>query len=506
MANTVVVSRSHLIYGVCLPLAVLIGYLLADPLESGSVAVLVLVLTVLSIPVFMRWHHALLIFSCNAMIFPIFLPGRPTLLMFMACVSMLFLVLNRSLGRDVRFFRARQVSMSLLALAAVAVATAYATGGIGFAALGSSAGGGKRYLALICGILLYFGLSTININRKYAGVAVAVYFLSALTGLVSYLAALGGPAFYFLLELFPIESAVNEMAGGDPVGAGAGFVRLGGLAPIAVPVFCFVLARFGARGVLDLRRPWRLTFLMAALVATLYSGFRSNMILCLLTFATVFYLEGLFRTRYCLVLCTIGLLAGLLMLPFMQKLPLAVQRTLAFLPVNVDPVVRMNVDASTDWRLDMWKEVLPTVPKYLLKGKGYVMDQNDLYLIQEAERGGFNHGYEGALLAGDYHSGPLSVIVPFGLPGVLAFLWFLWASVKVLRQNYLHGDASLRRINIFLYAYFVVRIFMFVFIFGSLVGDVTAFAGLVGLSVSLNGGVCQQPKEAPVLEGEPEFA
>src|SRR5581483_2407104 len=105
MANTFAVSRSHLIYGVCLPLAVLIGYLLAEPLESGSVAVVVLVMSVLSIPLLMRWHHPLLIFSCNAMILPYFVPGRPELWMIMVVVSLFFSVLNRSVGQDLKFFQ-----------------------------------------------------------------------------------------------------------------------------------------------------------------------------------------------------------------------------------------------------------------------------------------------------------------------------------------------------------------------------------------------------------------
>src|SRR3954447_21249654 len=113
MANTFVVSRSQLIYGVCLPLAVLVGYLLASPFESGSVAVVVLVLTVLSIPILMRWHHPLLIIGWNAFISPAFLPRRPTLWAILAAASLFFSLLNRSLGHEINFYLARSVSKSL---------------------------------------------------------------------------------------------------------------------------------------------------------------------------------------------------------------------------------------------------------------------------------------------------------------------------------------------------------------------------------------------------------
>jgi hypothetical protein len=38
-------------------------------------------------------------------------------------------------------------------------------------------------------------------------------------------------------------------------------------------------------------------------------------------------------------------------------------------------------------------------------------------------------------------------------------------------------------------AYFITRVIIFFFVFGSLYSDMAFFAGLVGLSVSLNGGV-----------------
>jgi hypothetical protein len=41
MANTFVASRAQLMWAVCLPLAILIGFLLAEPQESASLAVLV---------------------------------------------------------------------------------------------------------------------------------------------------------------------------------------------------------------------------------------------------------------------------------------------------------------------------------------------------------------------------------------------------------------------------------------------------------------------------------
>ena len=69
-------SRSHLVLVLCLPLAVVVGFMLAEPASSGMLLV-ALLLGVLSIPALMRWHHPLLILACNAVIYPFFIPGRP---------------------------------------------------------------------------------------------------------------------------------------------------------------------------------------------------------------------------------------------------------------------------------------------------------------------------------------------------------------------------------------------------------------------------------------------
>ena len=84
VANTINIPKTHLILGLSLPLAVLIGYVLAEPMELGSVAVVLGVFAVLCIPLLMRWYHPLLIFSWNSAISPVVFPGRAGLWMVMA--------------------------------------------------------------------------------------------------------------------------------------------------------------------------------------------------------------------------------------------------------------------------------------------------------------------------------------------------------------------------------------------------------------------------------------
>jgi hypothetical protein len=248
MASTLAVSRSHLIFGLCLPLAVLLGYLLAEPLESSSLAVVVMVLTVLCVPVLMRWHHPLLVVSWHAALSPLFFPGRPYIWVVMAFVSLGFGLLKRSVNPGNRFLSAPSVTRALLALLGVVLVTAWMSGGVG-------------------------------------------------------------------LQFYD--------------SAGRGFV------------------------------------------------------------------------------------------------------------------------SSAD----------------------------------------------GAALAGDYHNGPLSVIIPFGIWGEAAFVWFLAAGLRALHRNYQFGAPELRQINAFLLSFFVARGIFFIFVLGALRTELFYFTGLVGFRVALNGGVRPQVEQ-----------
>src|SRR5437764_605691 len=101
MASSINVPRSHLIMGLCLPLAVLLGYFVAQPLDSISIAVVFMVLAVLCVPLFMKWHHPLLVLCWNTTANPLFLPGRPALWMVVASTAMVRLAALMVAGSSV---------------------------------------------------------------------------------------------------------------------------------------------------------------------------------------------------------------------------------------------------------------------------------------------------------------------------------------------------------------------------------------------------------------------
>ena len=179
------------------------------------------------------------------------------------------------------------------------------------------------------------------------------------------------------------------------------------------------------------------------------------------------------------------------------RLPHTFQRALAFLPLEINQEVQRNADESLNWRFEMWKALLPQVPQHLLLGKGYALSANDFQLLAGPDAAIRATFAENQILAvsGGYHNGPLSVILTFGLWGVMAFVWFLAAGIWVLYRNYRYGDPALRTVNLFLLVAFVSRAIFFLLIFGALDSDMLNFGGWLGLGVGLNGGVCHRAPE-----------
>jgi hypothetical protein len=161
--------------------------------------------------------------------------------------------------------------------------------------------------------------------------------------------------------------------------------------------------------------------------------------------------------------------------------------------VEIDPMIRMTAESSTEWRLNIWKTVLPSVPRYLLVGKGYSINPTEMAMIEIRPGAGDS---ESKIATGDYHNGPLTVLIPLGIWGAIGFLWFLGAGIRVLYRNHRYGDPELHGVNTFLFLYFLVKGLFFLFIFGSFSTEFFGFTGLVALSISINGGM-RSP--APVI-------
>ena len=65
MNNAPAILRSLVIYAVIVPLAIFIGYLLANPMDTSAFVQAGVLGLVLGFPLLLRWHQPLLILSWN---------------------------------------------------------------------------------------------------------------------------------------------------------------------------------------------------------------------------------------------------------------------------------------------------------------------------------------------------------------------------------------------------------------------------------------------------------
>ena len=500
MTNVSSILRSLITYALVLPLAAVLGYLLATPLDFSTLSTIGLVLLFLCIPLILRWHFHLLIMSWNTFAVLFFLPGRPRIWLVTAFVSLLISAVRRTFDQRMRFLPARTIISPLLFLAGVVFITAQMTGGMGMRIFGSAAIGGLRYLLIFGAIVGFMAMTAVRIPPPKAKLFVGLFLLSTMTNVFGSLAYVVPSFMYPMFLLFPAEAGGLGSASAGSIG-GSDITRTYFLSQAGQYIFIYMLSRHGIREALDTRKPGRMFLFLATIVCSMYGGFRSVFILVGLTFMIIFYLEGLLRTKFLPIFILVGILGVAALIPMATRLPLSVQRSMSFLPIEVDPIARENAEATSQWRLDMWKSLLPEIPKYLIVGKGLAIDSNELDTQHYLERRGASFGgAAGSILAGDYHSGPLSIIIPFGIFGLIGFVWLLIAEGRGLYRNYLYGDPALRKVNTVLYAMFLARTFLYVFIFGGFYTDLAFFAGLMGFSISLNGGICK-----PVMADRPQM-
>ena len=100
-------------------------------------------------------------------------------------------------------------------------------------------------------------------------------------------------------------------------------------------------------------------------------------------------------------------------------------------------------------------------------------------------------------LASDFHNGMLSLIIPFGIWGVITVVWFLFAGLGVLWRNAKYCDPDLKLVSTFLFTLYFWEFLTFMSCFGGLqiAGELASFIGYLGMSIALNNGVCQAAHE-----------
>jgi len=509
--------RMLITYAICIPLAIFMGFVMTEVGNNpdySNLFVIGIVLAVLVSPIFIKWHYPIMVFGIGCPMVCFFLKGSPPLWQVVTILSLGIAIIERAINSERRFIKASVMTWPLLYTLAMVFLTAELTGGIGLKALGGDVGGGKKYLALFIGIGMYFALTSRPIPKEKRNLYVVLFFLAGAPSFISDLFPyLPSPLNYINFLFPPSQNVLN----GD---VSVGITRLGSFAQTAGTVVNLMLVKYGLRGIFSSQRPLRFLLFCTMMALTMLGGFRLTLISYSETILLLFFLEGLHRTRMLLVFMFGGIVCLTLLIPFADKLPFTFQRALTVVPfLHLDPAARLDAEGSREWRETMWADTWPKVPQYLLLGKGYALHADDFALMGGGDFQGLganlDRSQDGLAISMDYHNGPLSTLMPFGVWGMISYLWVGAATLFILYRNYRYGDADLKTLNTFLMASGITSLVGFFFLFGAYSADIGGWAKLAGVSLAFNWEIQKAPalktainpltRRLPVRPGRPKI-
>ena len=472
--------RTVSIYAAILMVSAILGCIVAAGSGYDSIAFVMVVGGLLVSPLILKGHQAMLFMCWNATLGLNFFSSGPPVWALMTVVSLGLSVLGLATRKYDRLLNVPVFTWPVAVFAAVIVGTMMANGGLGLQSMGSgNLSGGAKYVWVLGACLGYFAMTVVPVPPEKARFYYGLYCLGGVTGFVGPLVAwIGGPLSY-LQYLFNSWNGV--MMVGDTF-------RIQGLMFVGEAIVGWMLARYGFGGIFHGGRPWRaLVFIGGILVGTL-SGARHMLVYYVLTTAIVFLLEGLHRTSKLWIWLGAGTLGMGLLVLATPHLPTPVQRSLAILPLPVDPTVRLDSEGTIMWREQLWGMFIQEVPRYFWLGKGMAVSTTDMELRDVFEKASGGNLY-GSYIVNEHHNGLIGVLLPYGIWGLLSFIWLLWAGIWVLAHNFRHGSEALRHVNAFALAAFLAWIPIFFTVQGTLHWQLKNFTGLVGLSVALNHGL-----------------
>jgi hypothetical protein len=321
--------------------------------------------------------------------------------------------------------------------------------GTGLRILGSATWGGTPYISIIVSVLfLLLVVPRLYLSTKQLRLIV-----------------FGGVGIGIFSTFLKYAGFVSEVADTESVGA----VRLSWLTPLA-----FSLAPLVA---LKLRVFWRY-LLMAAVVAMMaMTGYRSKMV----GMMVVFWLFELCRRKEKKSWLGFSVVAGLALWIFVigisSFLPRGMQRAVSFVPgAQIDMMVAMDAQHSIDWRVEIWNYAWEDLDRYWLIGRGVAFDV--LAAIEDLGLAAGSGNTFQAYHTHTYHSGPITALIDFGVPGALVLLGFMIAAGKYLvrhAKKIMTIDTFEARYVLYLCVSLLWQFIAFWFVFGDVYGIARMF-------------------------------
>lgn len=427
-------------YGVILLTALILGAFLAS--DQFLVAFMVggtLWLATLPYHADLAMRLSICTFS-SALIVPFF-PGRPYVWEAAALLAWTGLLVTFLMRRAAPEFwptlRAnRWIFIGAFCYCVVLVITMSARG-FGLRILGSGQVGGRFYIQqLLCAVFPLLFAALQMSERTMVRLLVVQWVLTG-TYLVSdfafsYGGPLGGLLYFFEL---PVDAASFEF-----MASRFGIRRFQSLALVSMGFFFVLLLFYSMREFVGRKAVWLLPLASGVLLIGLMSGHR--VVLVSTGFVVLFcvYTQRFFTLRNQLLAALVIIPMFLLLYGLADRMPLAAQRAVAFLPgIPIDNQSRVDAAGTMATRQTMYKIGVSLVPQYFWVGRGFAR-YLDEHSYQFDPTGIMWHLNQGA-----FYNGLVGLMVNTGVFGTIAMLVFMgsgtrlcWRIIQYLRTYGCH--------------------------------------------------------------------
>ena len=199
-----------------------------------------------------------------------------------------------------------------------------------------------------------------------------------------------------------------------------GIRRFQSLYTVGVGLFCILLMYFNLRDFLTRKGALLLPLLAVIMGTALLSGHRYLAVITTGVIATCAFAQRFFTLRQ-VTLSVVPIAVGLFVIyGYSERLPLAAQRTVAFLPgIRIDHAAYTDAANTLDIRRILFRLGFQMIPNYFWTGRGFGMQAQE-FSTQWDPTGVSKH-----LAQGRFYNGFIGLMINTGVFGTISMLLFI---------------------------------------------------------------------------------
>lgn len=463
------------------------GLILAGMLLAVSIPLLAILLLlfgwILTLPYHAKLSLYLAVVTFNSALVLPFL-GRPRVWEMASLLAWsgipLLLILRQQAEDTKKLIRENKWVFSGLCLYCLVILGLMFYRGVGFGALGSSIGGGRFYLQqLFCSIFpLLFVIHKVE-SKTLIGLYKLQLLLATTYIVTEFSLNLASTRLSPLLAFFDVST---DMLAFKAQALTFGIERYQSLALAGPALIYFLLLHYNIKEFIGRHAWWLIPVTVGLIVVTLLGGHRSQILFLIGTTLIIAWAQRFYNWQN-IIVGIMGAIVGILFVYiYAEKLPLAAQRTISFLPgIKVSLQAQIDADMTIALRREVAMLGIAAIPDYLLIGRGFTK-----YL----DPAGPTHPVEMAFEQGVFYNGLISLLVNTGLPGTIGMLLFMFGggslAIRTLKYARRYGcNDILTRAGVLVAADLLVNIFFFIFLHGNAEWAVKYFALQIGFLMGL---------------------